>query len=152
GFPTDFPKPPFIDPTFSNDRNVAYADPASGRPPVAQNWQLSIERQISQILLVEGAYVGSNGHHLLTRNVRYNHVDPRYLAFGSSRAEARDAPGRRLPSTQVRGLFARCPTLRVRAGVGSVGVCHEAVEIRVAKLWVEIGVWASYLHDPLTLE
>ena len=83
GFPTDFPKPPFIDPTFSNDRNVAYADPASGRPPVAQNWQLSIERQISQKLLVEGAYVGSNGHHLITRNVRYNQVDPRYLALGS---------------------------------------------------------------------
>jgi len=83
GFPTDFPKPPFIDPTFSNDRNVAYADPASGRPPVAQNWQLSVERQISEKLLIEGAYVGSDGHHLLTNNVRYNQVDPRYLALGS---------------------------------------------------------------------
>lgn len=83
GFPTNFPKPPFLDPAFSNGRNIPYVEPESGRPPVAQNWHLSIQRQLTQGLVLETAYVGNNGHHLISNNRIPNQVDPRYLALGS---------------------------------------------------------------------
>ncbi len=82
GFPTDWPVPPFIDPTFANGRNVAYADPKSGRPPYAQNWQVSIQRQLRENLSIDAAYVATKGNHLITRNQIHNQVDPRYLSLG----------------------------------------------------------------------
>ena len=95
GFPTDFPKPPFTDPTFVNGRSITYADPKSGRPPVAQNWQASVEQQIKQDLMIELAYVGSTGHHLVTSNQIVNQVDPRYLSLGNLLAADIDSPSAR---------------------------------------------------------
>ena len=83
GFPTDFPKPPFLDPSGQNGKGVNVVDPKSGRPPIAQNWQASIERQLRRDLMLEVAYVGANGHHLVGAGQILNQVDPKYLSLGT---------------------------------------------------------------------
>ncbi|MCI0622188.1 MAG: carboxypeptidase regulatory-like domain-containing protein [Acidobacteria bacterium] len=108
-FPTDFPRPPFLDPAFANGRNVAYAKPESGRPPVAQNWQLSIQRQLTQTLNVDLAYVGSKGNHLIAGNEIFNHVDPRYLSLGTLLDADIDSP-----AAQAAGIAKPYPSFRGR--------------------------------------
>lgn len=83
GLAMNFPMGPTLDPSLLNGQAVDYADPASGRPPVAQNWQLSIERQLNQKLVLDVAYVATKGNHLIASNRIYNQVDPRYLSLGS---------------------------------------------------------------------
>jgi len=108
-FPTDFPKPPFLDPAFANGRNVAYAKAESGRPPVAQNWQMSIQRQLTQTLNIDLAYVGSKGNHLIAGNEIYNQVDPRYLSLGALLDADIDSP-----AAQAAGIVKPYPTFRGR--------------------------------------
>jgi len=83
GFPMNFPIEPFVSPTFDNGQTPSYADPKSGRPPIAQNWQLSIQRQLAKNLTMETAYVGTKGDHLITANEILDQVDPKYLTLGS---------------------------------------------------------------------
>lgn len=82
GFPTNFPKPPFLDPSFSNGQNVSFGDPEPAHLPTSQNWQASIERQLGHTFVLDVAYVATKGNHLITRNKIYNQVDPKYLALG----------------------------------------------------------------------
>jgi len=83
GLALNFPIGATIDPSLDNGLAVDYADPNSGRPPIAQNWQVSIERQLSQKLVLDVAYVGTKGDHLIASNRIYNQVDPKYLSLGS---------------------------------------------------------------------
>ncbi len=63
---------------------VTYADP-NGKPPRYQNWNLSIQRSLTNSLIVTAAYVGSNGKSLRGggRGIYSNQLDPRYLALGN---------------------------------------------------------------------
>jgi hypothetical protein len=83
GLPMNFPIGPTLDPALLNGQAIYYADPSSGRPPVAQNWQLSIERQLNQKLVLDVGYVATKGNHLIASNRIYNQVDPRYLSLGT---------------------------------------------------------------------
>lgn len=63
---------------------VVYGDPDS-KPPRYQNWNLSIQRSLTNSLVLTAAYVGSNGKHLRGggRGPLSNQLDPKYLVLGN---------------------------------------------------------------------
>jgi hypothetical protein len=83
GFPTNWPRPPFIDPTVQNGSNVNMIGRGDGRPPYFQNYQLSVQQAVSPKMVVEAAYVGVKGTRLGNNLITLNQVDPRYLSLGN---------------------------------------------------------------------
>jgi len=83
GFPQNFPKTPTLDPSLDNGSNIPFADPEPALVPTAQNWQASIQRQLSSKLTLDVAYVAAKGTHLITANKIYNEVNPKYLSLGN---------------------------------------------------------------------
>jgi hypothetical protein len=83
--PTNFPRPPFIDPAFGNNNNVTttvFGEAA--RMPITQNWRLDLQRELPGGVVVEAAYVGTHGSHLNAAGLRvFNQVDASYLALGT---------------------------------------------------------------------
>jgi hypothetical protein len=82
GFPTDWPRPPFIDPTVQNNSNVELIGAGDGRPPYFQDFQFSIQQELAPRLVAEASYVGVKGTRLGTGLFSINQVDPRYLSLG----------------------------------------------------------------------
>jgi hypothetical protein len=56
--PANVARPPFIDPTFGNGRDVDYLGPNFGRAPRVQNWSFNIQHQIKEFV-IDLAYVGN---------------------------------------------------------------------------------------------
>ncbi len=83
GFPQNFPTTPTLDPSLDNGSNIPFADPEPAHVPTAQNWQASIQRQLSSKLTLDVAYVATKGTHLITANKIYNQVNPEYLSLGN---------------------------------------------------------------------
>jgi hypothetical protein len=86
-----YAKGPIYDQTYQTGFNgtgtggtVTYADPFS-QPPRYQNWNLSVQRSLTQSLVVTAAYVGSNGKQLRGggRGPWSNQMDPKYLVLGN---------------------------------------------------------------------
>ena len=86
--------PPIFDPSFGTGFNgtssipatPTYGDPAiGGKPPMYQNYNLSIERAVTANLTIGAAYVGSKGHWLggAGRGIWSDQIDPRYLVLGN---------------------------------------------------------------------
>jgi Carboxypeptidase regulatory-like domain/TonB dependent receptor len=63
---------------------MTYGDPNS-QPPRYQNWNLSIQRSLTSSLVVNAAYVGSNGKQLAGagHGTWSNQIDPKYLVLGN---------------------------------------------------------------------
>jgi hypothetical protein len=55
----------------------------SGRPADIQTWNLDVQRQVTNNLMVSVAYVGSKGTHLPALNIIPNQVNPSFLTLGS---------------------------------------------------------------------
>jgi hypothetical protein len=83
GFPSDWPRPPFINPTVQNRSNVNYQGAGDGRPPYFQNFQFSIQQELAPKLVVEAAWVGVKGTRLGNNLMNWNELDPTYLSLGS---------------------------------------------------------------------
>ncbi|MBI1792186.1 MAG: TonB-dependent receptor [Acidobacteria bacterium] len=82
GFPQSFSRPPTISPTVANGQGAAIVERATGGTiPYAQQWNLTLERQLTNSLMVSGAYVANKGTHLYDSFNR-NQVDPRYYSLG----------------------------------------------------------------------
>ena len=47
GFPTNWPHPPFINPTVQNGTNVTMVGKGDGRPPDFQNYQFSVQQELA---------------------------------------------------------------------------------------------------------
>jgi len=86
-----YAKGPIYDQTYQTGFNgtgsggsVTYGDPFS-QPPRYQNWNLSVQRSLTQSLVVTAAYVGSNGKQLRGggRGPWSNQMDPKYLVLGN---------------------------------------------------------------------
>jgi Carboxypeptidase regulatory-like domain/TonB dependent receptor len=112
GFPTNWPKPPFIDPTVQNGTNVTMISPGDGRPPMFQNYTFSVQQAISARMSVEAAYVGVKGTRLGNGLISINQVDPKYLALGSLLTQsvtsaAAQAAGIRIPYAGFTGSVAQ---------------------------------------------
>jgi hypothetical protein len=99
---------------------VTFGDPNS-QPPRYQNWNLSIQRSITNSLVVTAAYVGSNGKQLRGggRGIYSNQMDPKYLVLGNLLTDPKGAtpenvaaaaaivPGIKLPFATFKGTIAQ---------------------------------------------
>jgi hypothetical protein len=85
GMPTNFPRPPFIDPTVGNGNNVATSVfSEAARMPMSQVWRFDLQRELAGGVVAEAAYVGTRATHLNDSSLRnFNQVDARYLSLGS---------------------------------------------------------------------
>jgi len=85
GMPTEFPKPPFIDPAFGNNNNVTTTVRSeAARQPLTQIWRFDVQRELPTGVVAEVAYVGTRGTHLNAAGLRqFNQVDARYLSLGT---------------------------------------------------------------------
>lgn len=98
GFPQDFRREPAIDPTFLNRNAGSFVEQSAAAMPRTQNWNFSIQRELSNNLQFEAAYIATRGTRLISPQlVRINQLDPKHLALGSlltrniTAAEARAA-------------------------------------------------------------
>ena len=78
-----FPPTGPLTPGGQNNQNGVILVPAdTGRPADIQTWNLDIQRQVMNNLMVSVAYVGSKGTHLPALNIIPNQVNPSFLALG----------------------------------------------------------------------
>ncbi len=84
GFPTNWPRPPFIDPTVGNGTSVDMILAGDGRPPYFQNWTFGIQRELPARILADASYVGNKGTRLGNGLMSWNQVDPVNLALGAT--------------------------------------------------------------------
>ena len=67
GFPQNaVTLPPQISPTLQNGTSILYMNPGGVTLPRYQNWTVSVQRQITNSLLVDAAYVANHGTRLVT--------------------------------------------------------------------------------------
>jgi hypothetical protein len=79
GFPTNWDRPPFIDPGFGFNQSVTMWNENAKAPSTRIDWNFGIQRQIVPNLLFDIAYVGSKSTHLTTGVHNRNQVDSKYL-------------------------------------------------------------------------
>jgi hypothetical protein len=85
GLPQNFPRPPFIDPTFDNGHSVGlYRDFNSGHIPYTQQWNFTVEHQFTSNFYVDAAYVANKGTHLVSQLAAANALNPSYLSMGAA--------------------------------------------------------------------
>ena len=84
-YPPNFPRAPFIDPSFQNGQAVSSILPDTSRMPQILTWTFSIQRELKRNLTFEGTYVGSHSTHLILGGSLSNRntLDPKYLALGN---------------------------------------------------------------------
>jgi len=83
GFPQNFPQPPFIDPAADNGlSSIMYRPFDANRLPYAQQWNLTIEHQITNDFYINTAYVGNKGTRLLSTVAPLNALNPNLLSMG----------------------------------------------------------------------
>ncbi|MGH9631923.1 MAG: TonB-dependent receptor domain-containing protein, partial [Bryobacteraceae bacterium] len=83
GLPPVDPAPPVIDSSFANNQSISnWVRAEDGRPPYIQNWHFGIQRQITNSLMVEVAYVGTKGTRLTSSNMRINQLHPDLMRMG----------------------------------------------------------------------
>jgi len=58
--------PPSLDPTLQNGGFIQYMNPGGVRLPRYQNWTVSVQRQLTNSLLLDVAYVANHGTRLIT--------------------------------------------------------------------------------------
>jgi hypothetical protein len=73
---------PFTPGAQNNQNGVILVPANTGRPADIQTWNLDIQRQVMNNLMVSVAYVGSKGTHLPALNIIPNQVNPSFLSLG----------------------------------------------------------------------
>jgi hypothetical protein len=111
GFPQGFNRPPSISPTVQNGQTAQIVQKSTGgQIPYSQQWNLTLERQITGSLMISGAYVANKGTHLYDQQ-QVNQVFPQYFSLGDSllraniNSPAAQAAGIREPFTGFAQLF-----------------------------------------------
>jgi len=74
---------PFTPEAQNNQNGVIMVPANSGRPADIQTWNLDIQRQLVNNLMISVAYVGSKGTHLPALNIIPNQVSPSFLSLGN---------------------------------------------------------------------
>ncbi len=83
GFPQNFSRPPFIDPSADNGQGSIHYRPFDGnRLSYTQQWNLTFEHQFTSDFYVSTAYVANKGTRLPSRVAPLNALDPKYLSMG----------------------------------------------------------------------
>ncbi|MCC7153185.1 MAG: TonB-dependent receptor [Bryobacterales bacterium] len=85
GYPSDFPRAPFINPSFQNGQNVSSILPGTSRMPQILTWTFSVQRELAKDLSFEGTYIGSHSTHLVLGGAQsnLNTLDTSYLSLGN---------------------------------------------------------------------
>lgn len=83
GFPQNFDPPPFIQSDYRNGQGITYRPFDGNERPRSQQWNLTLDRELSKGFMVGVAYVGSRGTHLPSNNDPLNALDPSLLSLGS---------------------------------------------------------------------
>ena len=84
GFPQNFNRPPLILPTVANGQGAAVVEKSTGGViPYTQQWNLTIERQLSGTLMISSAYVANKGSHLYD-GMQRNQVSPALYTLGDA--------------------------------------------------------------------
>lgn len=112
GFPQNYPKPPFIDPTAANGQDVRYIGRDDARAPYFQNWSFTVQRELSSRMSFETAYLGTKGTRLGSALMHLNEVNPANLSLGALLSQqigsaAANAAGYFAPYTGFRGSVAQ---------------------------------------------
>lgn len=85
GFPQNFSHPPNLTPTVQNGQSAQLVYPSSGGTiPYSQQYNLTIERQVTGSLMVSAAYVGNKGTHIYDGVADVNELNPSYFSLGSA--------------------------------------------------------------------
>jgi hypothetical protein len=84
GFPQDFVPPPFIQSDYRNGQDILYRPLDANERPRSQQWNLTVDREISRGFSVGLAYVGSRGSRLPSNNLPLNALDPALLSMGNN--------------------------------------------------------------------
>jgi carboxypeptidase family protein len=84
-YPSNFPRAPFINPSFQNGQAVSSILPDTSRMPQILTWTFSIQRELAKNLSFEATYVGSHSTHLILGGSlsNMNTLNPSYLSLGS---------------------------------------------------------------------
>ena len=84
-FPQDFPRAPFIDPSYQNDQPVSSILPDTSRMPQIATWTAGIQRALTPDMAVEATYIGSHSTHLIlgAAQSNMNTLDASYLSLGN---------------------------------------------------------------------
>jgi hypothetical protein len=100
GLPSNHPVPPNLVSTFDNGGNAPnYRPRTANRLPYTQQWNLTVEHQITDRDYVSASYVGTKGTRLISHNDPINVDNPRFLSMGTHLNDAFQ-PG----DTQVDGV------------------------------------------------
>ena len=86
GFPIErLAKPPFVDPAFDNGKWGPLYRPKDGnRLSYSQQWNFTVERQLTRQTMISAAYVGNKGTRLPSQISPLNVLDPRLVGqYGS---------------------------------------------------------------------
>jgi hypothetical protein len=82
GMPGGWQPPPFIDSAYSNGKDILYRTLDGNERPRSQQWNLTVEREITSGLTLGVAYVGSRGTRVPSNNRPLNALDPALLSLG----------------------------------------------------------------------
>jgi hypothetical protein len=70
-----YPRPPFINPSFSNGNNIPWWQGIQGsRMPQSYDWTFSLQRQVGNSMVLEGNYQATMGSGLIAGLLRYNQL------------------------------------------------------------------------------
>jgi len=84
GFPQNFSHPPQLTPTVANGQTAAIVQKATGGTiPYSQQWNMTLERQFGDKLLVSAAYVGNKVTHMYD-SLSVNQVNPSFYGLGAT--------------------------------------------------------------------
>ncbi len=81
GYPNTYAQP-FIGSDFANGQDLTYRPLDANERPRSQQWNLTIDREITPGFTVGVAYVGARGRRMPSRNVPLNVLDPSLLSLG----------------------------------------------------------------------
>ena len=85
GFPQNFSHPPNLTPVVQNGQSAQLVYSGNGGTiPYSQQYNMTIEHQINDSLMVSGAFVGNKGTHIYDPNAAVNQVNPVYFSLGSA--------------------------------------------------------------------
>jgi hypothetical protein len=84
GFPQNFSHPPLISPTVANGQGATIVQKATGGLiPYSQQWNMTLEHQFGDKILVSAAYVGNKVTHMYD-SLSINEVSPALYSLGAT--------------------------------------------------------------------
>jgi hypothetical protein len=83
GFPSDIQKTPVVSSTFLNGQSgPTYRPVAANHLPYSEQWNFTIDHQITNNFYISAAYFANKGAHLLSNVTPINTLNPNYLSMG----------------------------------------------------------------------